>query len=149
MNASISALKARLADDDTEAIALSHIPYFELLGLQVRKQQGELVTILPYTPELIGNPMPARLHGGSLGTLLEAAGMLAVIADQAADEEAADRLAKPIGLTVDYLRPGEPAETCANATILRRGRRIASVRSRAWQDAPSRPIAAAMLHFLL
>lgn len=154
------AMLAPLFDDgDCDPVALTPIPYFKLLGLKACRRDGVLTTIMPFDTSLIGNPMPPRLHGGTLGALLEAAAMLSVIENHRGDIDdgskrvaaisALDQLARPIGLTVDYLRPGEPKETYASATILRRGRRIASVRGRAWQETPQRPVAAAMLHFLL
>jgi acyl-coenzyme A thioesterase PaaI-like protein len=52
-------------------------------------------------------------------------------------------------LSVDYLRPARLAETSAQGVITRHGRRVANVRVEAWQESPSRPVAAAHAHFLL
>jgi acyl-coenzyme A thioesterase PaaI-like protein len=56
---------------------------------------------------------------------------------------------KPVNLTVDYLRPGLPGTLNARASILRRGRRIASVETTAWLDDAEKPVAKGLFHFLL
>ena len=59
------------------------------------------------------------------------------------------KLAKPVDVTVEYMRSGRPVDTYARASIKRMGRRVANVHVEAWQDARGAPIAALHGHFLL
>ncbi|WP_448586420.1 PaaI family thioesterase [Thermaurantiacus sp.] len=113
-------------------------PYATRLGLRI---EGSAL-VMPFSPTLIG--APGRLHGGTIAGLLELASLSAVLRAVEAGVQA-----KPINVTVDYLREGRPEDTRAEATILRLGRRIANVRAEAWQGARDRPIAAARLNILL
>ena len=56
---------------------------------------------------------------------------------------------KTISITIDYLRSARTVDTFARAEVVRQGRRVASVRSLAWQDDPSKPVAAANVLLLL
>lgn len=120
-------------------MALALPPYAETLGL-VANTDGSLT--MSFAPSLIG--APGRLHGGALAGLLELAALRAVLA---ALEPGAT--AKPINVTVDYLREGRMEDTHARATITRLGRRVANVRAEAWQESPERLIVAARLNILL
>ncbi|WP_448581100.1 PaaI family thioesterase [Thermaurantiacus sp.] len=114
-------------------------PYAITLGL-VANADGSFT--MPFAPSLIG--APGRLHGGALAGLLELAALRAVLA---ALELGAT--AKPINVTVDYLREGRMEDTHAKATITRLGRRVANVRAEAWQESPDRLVVAARLNILL
>jgi len=129
------------------SLVLQAIPYLVFLGVQVRPDpEGEgIVSILPPADRLIGNPRLPALHGGVVGAFLESAALMQLL--WAA--ETVPRLPKVITLTIDYLRPAGPVETIARAEVTRQGRRIATVRTIAWQADPSRPVAAANAHFLL
>lgn len=50
---------------------------------------------------------------------------------------------KTISITVDYLRSARPTDTFVRAEVVRHGRRVATVRSLAWQDDPTKPVATA------
>ncbi len=63
--------------------------------------------------------------------------------------EHSEFLPKTIDISFEYLRSGKPRDTFAQATITKHGRRVANVRVVAWQEDPSRPIAAAHGHFLI
>ncbi len=114
-------------------------PYAAMLGL---KRNGAALT-MPFGIHLIGSP--GRLHGGAVAGLMEIAANRAV--RDALGEDRAQ--AKPIDVTVDYLRAGLPIDTHAEATIMRLGRSVANVRVEAWQDDRSKLIAAARLNFLI
>jgi uncharacterized protein (TIGR00369 family) len=133
--------RARASGDFSAVI--DAIPYFGFLGLRVSLENGVLRTILPPQAKHIGNPVLPALHGGVVGALLEATAVLQLLANETV------HVAKTINVTVDFLRSAKVAETYAQATIVRRGRRVANVRMEAWQDDPARPVAAAHGHFLL
>ena len=57
--------------------------------------------------------------------------------------------AKPVNVTVDFMRGGRLVETYAQGRVKRIGQRIANVAIEAWQDDPAKPIAAARMTMAL
>jgi acyl-coenzyme A thioesterase PaaI-like protein len=125
---------------------LDDIPYAAYLGLSASDDGNDLIVHMPFKEDLIGSPMPRRLHGGTLGGLLEITGLITVKRALGWDSPI---VPKPIGITLDYLRAGDPKDTYALATIERLGRTIANVRAIAWQDDRNRLITAAHMHVLV
>jgi len=123
---------------------LEDIPYARFLGVRAEIAGDEMTAILPYAEKLIGNPLLPALHGGVTGAFMEMTAMA-----QLAVSERRERLPRPIGVTVEYLRSGKPIATYARATVKKVGRRIANVHVEAWQEARSAPIAYLQAHFLL
>lgn len=128
---------------------LARIPYARFLGVRALVAGDEMTAVLPYAEHLIGNPALPALHGGVLGALMEMTALAQLGLARAEEGEAAARLARPIDVTVEYLRSGRPVDTYARASIRRMGRRIANVQVEAWQEARSAPIASLHGHFLL
>lgn len=133
----------------TDALAhltqiLEGIPYARFLGVRAEIAGDEMTAILPYADRLIGNPLLPAPHGGVTGAFMEMTAMA-----QLAVSERRERLPRPIGVTVEYLRSGKPVTTYARATVKKVGRRIANVHVEAWQEARSAPIAYLHAHFLL
>jgi uncharacterized protein (TIGR00369 family) len=120
-------------------------PYAELLGLSTeRGEDGALVWIMPFREQVVGRP--GFLHGGAIAGLLEFAALGTLY------EALSDRVgvtAKPINVSVDFMRGGTDRDTFAAATITRLGKRVANVEAHAWQQARSEPIAAARMNLLL
>ena len=123
---------------------LEAIPYARFLGVAVEQIEGQLECVLPFRNEIVGNARLPAVHGGVLGAFLELTALLRLI-----DESGTDRVPKPITFSVDYLRSAGPTATRARADIFKLGRRIANVRVVAWQDDPSKPVAAGNGKFLL
>lgn len=126
------------------AFDIQALPYARWLGVQVELAGDEMTGILPFSQHLVGNPLLPALHGGVLGAFMEMTAMA-----QLALSERRERLPKPIGVTVEYLRSGRPVTTYARARVKKVGRRIANVEVEAWQDQRASPIAALHAHFLL
>jgi uncharacterized protein (TIGR00369 family) len=120
------------------------IPYARFLGVELERHDGGLECVLPFRPEIVGNPALPAVHGGVLGAFLELTALLRLL-----DDSGSDRVPKPITFSVDYLRSAGPATTRARAEIFKLGRRIANVRVVAWQDDPKRPVVAGNGKFLL
>lgn len=120
------------------------IPYARFLGVQLEQTDDGWVCVLPFRDDLIGNARLPAIHGGVLGAFLELTALLHLI-----DENSGARVPKPINFSVDYLRSAGPRETRARAEIFKLGRRIANVHVVAWQDEPSRPVAAGNGKFLM
>lgn len=126
------------------ATVLDRIPYAKELGIRPLLMGDELTLILPYSPDIIGNPMLKALHGGAVGAFLETT---AIVQLWLMGEP--KPLPKPIGINLDYLRRGYPKDTFARAVIAKQGSRVANVRVRAWQERYDEPISILHGHFLL
>lgn len=121
------------------------IPYARFMGFEVRVEDGEVIGVLRYSDHLVGNPNVNALHGGTLGALMELTAIFKLL--HAAESV---RIPKTVNITVEYLRTAAKGQdTYAKAHFVRHGRRVANVRIEAFQDDPSRPVAAANAHFLL
>jgi uncharacterized protein (TIGR00369 family) len=120
------------------------IPFAAFLGMDLVEEGGELRGRLRYSQHLIGNPSVPALHGGSLGAFLESIAIFAIL--MAAGRP---RTPKTISITIDYLRSARPVDTFVRAEVIRQGRRVATVRSLAWQDDPNKPVATANVQLLL
>lgn len=119
-------------------------PYAQLLGLSTtRDDDGTLIWVMPFREEVVGRP--GFLHGGAIAGLLEFAA-LGTLYDAVGEE---DVTAKPINVTVDFMRGGVEHDTYAAATITRLGKRVANVEAFAWQQDRSKPIATAHMNLLL
>ena len=118
-------------------------PYAKLLRLRIDDDSEESRFVMPFHEDVVGRP--GFLHGGAIAGLLEFAAFTAL--SRAVGDEAV--VMKPVTVTVDYMRGGTPADTFADATIERLGKRMANVEAYAWQQDRSKPIAAARINFLL
>jgi uncharacterized protein (TIGR00369 family) len=123
---------------------LQTLPYARFLGLREEADATGRLVVMSFQPMLIGNPVLPALHGGATAAMLE----LTAIA-QAAAAFPAERLPKPINVTVAYLRSGRAADVMARARIGKAGRRVAHVVAEAWQEDEAQPIATLTAHFLL
>ena len=126
--------------------ALASIPYAGELGIYPILMGEELTLVLPYSPNIIGNPMLKALHGGAVGAFLETC---AIVGLGVLGEGEELSLPKPIGINIDYLRRGKPQDTYARAVIGRLGSRVANVRVKAWQDSLQTPISILHGNFLI
>lgn len=119
-------------------------PYAQLLRLRAESDaDGAPMFVMPFHDDVVGRP--GFLHGGAIAGLLEFAAFSAL---RDALGGAAVEM-KPINVTIDYMRGGQPRDTFAAATIERLGARIANVEAQAWQKDRAAPIAAAQMNFLL
>ena len=123
---------------------LAAIPYAAFLGVDVDRVSGTLECVLPFRQEIVGNVMLPAIHGGVIGAFLELTAILRLV-----DESGTDNVPKPINFAIDYLRSAGPTTTRARADIFKLGRRVAVVHVIAWQDDPTRPVAAGNGKFLL
>lgn len=120
-------------------------PYALTLGLSVvGDDAGSPILLMPFSEGVTGRP--GLLHGGAIGGLLEMAA-LAALRRRLGEEDRP--VIKPVTVTVDFMRGGQPHETRAVGHVTRLGNRIANVEAIAWQDDRDRPIAAARMNVLL
>jgi len=123
---------------------LARVPIVQTLGMRCDIKGDDMTTVLPFQNKLIGNFTIKALHGGAIGTFLEMTAMAQLFL---ATE--VERPARTINITVDYLRQGRAEDLYARATIVKLGRRMASVRAQAWQAERDKPVAALLGHFLI
>jgi uncharacterized protein (TIGR00369 family) len=123
---------------------LQRAPYVRFIGMRVELAGDEMTAVLPYAEHIVGNARMAAVHGGALGAFLE----LAALA-QLSLSHPGERPPKTIDVNIEYLRSAGLRDTFARATLRKVGRRVANVQVEAWQDSPSKPVAALTGHFLL
>lgn len=126
------------------AAHLARVPIVKTLGMYCDVKGDDMTAVLPFQDKLIGNFTIKALHGGAIGTFLE----LTAVAQLYLDVEV-ERLPRTINITIDYLRQGQAENLYARAHIIKRGRRMASVRCEAWQSEREKPVSAMTGHFLL
>ena len=120
------------------------VPFFRFLGFTVlQANETDLLAEMPFDERHIGNPVLETYHGGIIASFMEAIASVHVLDDINAPP------AKPINLTIDYLRPGFSGKLSTRATILRKGRRMASLETVAWLEDETKPVAKGLFHFLL
>ncbi|HCW89792.1 MAG TPA: PaaI family thioesterase [Marinobacter sp.] len=123
---------------------VSRVPFFRFLNFEVQSLDNlHAAAEMTFESRHIGNPVMEYYHGGIIASLMEAIAAIAVRPDFA------EAPAKPINLTVDYLRPAVKGPLYACANVTRKGKRIASVSVISWQTAREKPIAEGLYHFLL
>ena len=121
------------------------VPHNRALGMRfVDYAPGEAVMMLPWHPDLVGNPDTGVLHGGVVTSLLDATCGISVFMRT--------RVAKPVAtldLRIDYLKPATPRrDLYARATCVRVTRHVAFIRASAYHDEDD-PIALAAGAFML
>ena len=127
--------------------AVALLPYADFLGISIEgERNGAPLLVMPFSEGLLN--LQGGLHGGAVSGLLEIAAIAAI--DVTLEEgEPARAIFKPITVTVDFMRPGLPADVYACGEVVRVGNRIANVAVSAWQDDPSRVIATARMNLAI
>jgi uncharacterized protein (TIGR00369 family) len=114
-----------------------------VLGLKVQRlRPGPVQMRLEMRPDLIGDAVSGRLHGGVISATLDALGgfaVMAAIGDKHPAESAAQVLHRfsrvgTIDLRVDYLRQGLGHHFVASAEVLRLGGRVGSTQMQLHND---------------
>lgn len=120
------------------------IPYAKFMGITAAIEDDDVRATMHYSDHLVGNAMAQKLHGGTLGALLESTAIFKLLWHGETNE-----IPKTINITVEYLRGADQTDVFARAEFTRHGRRVANVRVFAWQADPAKPVAVATAHFLL
>lgn len=119
-------------------------PYADVLGATLSWEDDRPVLSMPFGDDVLGRP--GFVQGGAISGLLEVAAIAAL--RHALEAEGGGRI-KPINVTVDFMRGGREKTTHAAGVVTRLGTRIANVEATAWQDDPTKPIAAARMNYLI
>lgn len=120
------------------------IPYARFMGITAEVVDDDVLGKMHYSDHLIGNALVQKLHGGTLGALMESTAIFKLLW-----HGETTTVPKTINITVEYLRGADAEDVNARAEFTRHGRRVANVRVFAWQSDPDRPVAVATAHFLL
>ena len=133
-----------MIDLQTVNANIARVPFFRFLNFEVQSLDSlHATTEMTFDVRHIGNPIMDYYHGGIIASFMEATAAIAVRPDFT------ETPAKPINLTVDYLRPGQKGPLFARANVTRKGKRIASVSVITWQTETDKPVAEGLYHFLL
>lgn len=120
------------ATDGTDVMRqfLPASPFPAHLGIElVEIDDGRARLRLPFRDEVV--TIGTVVHGGAIATLVDTAAMAAAWAGA----EVPDRLrGSTVGLTISYLAPADGVDVTASAEVVRRGRRLATVRVDATTD---------------
>ncbi len=131
-------------DVQTANANVSRVPFFRFLNFEIRSLDNlHAEAEMTFDDRHIGNPVMEYYHGGIIASFMEATAAIAVQPDFA------DVPAKPINLTVDYLRPGVKGPLFARANVTRKGKRMASVSVITRQTDREKAVAEGLYHFLL
>ena len=148
-----AAVLAARASGDYQLV-LDALPYARFTGM-LATLDGEVVRLrLPFQQSSLGGTKLPAIHGCVVGALLESAALLQVVHSLLAHEHAhvferGSPFPKTIDFTVDYLRVARAEDLFAVAELQRKGRRIANVRMRAYQQRENEPVALGRGNFLL
>lgn len=119
------------------------MPFDRLLGVKVTTLTATDVKVrIDMREELIGNFVRRILHGGVISSVLDLTGGLVAAVELVKHmehlhlDEIRKRLMRmgTIDLRVDYLRAGEGKYFIASGTVLRKGNRVAVVRTELYND---------------
>ena len=116
--------------------AVKDSPVGQWLNLAI--EPGGEVYRMDFAERHIGNPMIRSLHGGAVGTMIEAVAEAALERQFAGDARKARF--ELTGSSIDYLRVTKDAPLYGRAVIVRTGRRIAFVDTWCWQDSEDLPV---------
>ncbi len=119
------------------------IPFDRLLGIEIDTLTPTDVKVrIDMREELIGNFIRGMLHGGVISSVLDLTGGLIASVElvkhleNVEPDEVARRVARvgTIDLRVDYLRAGKGIYFTASGTVLRKGNKVAVIRTELCND---------------
>lgn len=106
---------------ELKAIVDNFIPLHKLLKIQlVEAHEGFAKLLIPFSPDIIGDPRSQRIHGGIIAVAMDSAGGAAGIATL---NSYSDKIST-IDMRIDYLRPAHAKDFYCEGQIVRSGNRI-------------------------
>lgn len=104
------------------------IPFHRVLGLELLTMgEGYASILIPFRPDLVGDPRTSRIHGGVISTAMDAAGGAAGITTLQSEKD----LISTIDIRVDYLYPGKPEDIIVEGFIVKNGNSVIFTRMQA------------------
>jgi uncharacterized protein (TIGR00369 family) len=119
------------------------MPFHRLLDMRIETLMPDKVQVrIDMREQLIGNLVRRILHGGVISSMLDLTGGLIAFVELVKDldhmqpDELRKRLARvgTIDLRVDYLRVGQGAFFTASGAVLRKGNKVAVIRTELCND---------------
>lgn len=116
------------------------LPHAVMLGMEPQEMgEGVASILMPYKPDLIGDPVTGVIHGGAVSALMDTCCGAAVMCHPDNGGGTAT-----IDLRIDYMRAATPGQTIvARATCYHFTRSVAFVRAVAMDDDTDNPVATA------
>ncbi|MDF1728159.1 MAG: PaaI family thioesterase [Sulfitobacter sp.] len=124
--------------DDLAQQFISALPHARALGLRIESlKAGEAVISMPYSEQIIGDPVTGVVHGGAVSALMDTTCGAAVMSHPSNPSHTAT-----IDLRIEYLRGATPGQTITTrATCYHVTRSVAFVRATAWDEDPENIVA--------
>ena len=98
-------------------------PFANFLGIRLESAQDDrAVLVMPFREELA--TMGDVVHGGAVSTLADTAAMAAAWADDEVPEALAG---STVSITVDFVAAAKGSDLTAEATVVRRGKRLSFI----------------------
>ena len=86
------------------------IPYARFMGITAKVVDDDVLATMRYSDHLIGNSIVQKLHGGTLGALMESTAIFKLLW-----HGETNTVPKTINITVEYLRGADPEDVFARA----------------------------------
>ncbi|MDL5595419.1 PaaI family thioesterase [Bacillus subtilis] len=117
---------------------LSALRHCQVLGLKVHSASSEgLTVVLPYSAQIVGNPLTGVVHGGAITSLMDTACGMATLCVLPEFE-----VCPTLDLRIDYMHAAEPhKDVYGFAQCYRVTTDVIFARGFAYQDDPEQPIA--------
>ncbi len=124
---------------------LSALKHCQVLGLKLHSASHEgLTVVLPYSPQIVGNPLTGVIHGGALTTLMDTACGMSTLCVLPQFE-----VCPTLDLRIDYMHAAEPGKDVYGfAQCYRVTPDVIFARGFAYQDDPEQPVAHVMGTFM-
>ncbi|SDG39634.1 uncharacterized domain 1-containing protein [Pseudomonas thivervalensis] len=117
---------------------LSALRHCQVLGLKLHSASGDgLTLVLPFSPQIVGNPLTGIIHGGALTSLMDTACGMSTLCVLPQFE-----VCPTLDLRIDYMHAAEPhKDVYGFAQCYRVTPDVIFTRGFAYQDDPEQPIA--------
>ncbi|NNA98555.1 PaaI family thioesterase [Pseudomonas gessardii] len=117
---------------------VSVLRHCQVLGIEVHDASADGMTLLlPYSPQIVGDPHTGIIHGGALTSLMDTACGMATLCVLPEFE-----VCPTLDLRIDYMHPAEPHKAVFGfAQCYRVTTDVIFTRGFAYQDDPQQPIA--------
>lgn len=134
-------LERRLTDANA---LLRSSPFAVWLCTEAVAREGALAVKMNVAEHHIGNPFIRAIQGGIVASLMDYAAAVRLSLELGRSE-----LLRPLSCNVSYLRSAVDRDCFADAEVVRIGRRIATLSTRAWQGDIGKPCAVSEYTFVL
>jgi uncharacterized protein (TIGR00369 family) len=134
-----------MTKSEPPGVPVTTSPMARALGMVDLSVDADIVVMVPFRDDLVGDPDMGVIAGGVVTTLLDHTSARAVAAALTEETSIAT-----LDLRIDYMRPARPgSDIMATAYCYKITRSVAFVRALAYDADPSDPVASAQGTFML